>query len=50
VLGKHFKRIRRRREKVDDGGRPKDWRPLELAQRRVGTYFVVDRKEVASEE
>lgn len=49
VLGKHFKRIRRRQEKVVDTGMPQDWRPLQHAQRSVGKYFVVDRKQVSDE-
>jgi hypothetical protein len=44
VVGKHFKRIRRRDEedkRVRD--RPsEEWRPLEAAKKRRGRYFVVN--------
>ena len=44
VVGKHFKRLRRRDEddrEVRD--RPdEEWKPLEATKRRRGHYFVVD--------
>jgi len=44
VIGKHYKRIRRRQERpaADDNWNPEGWKPLDHAQRTVGKYFVVD--------
>jgi hypothetical protein len=44
VVGKFYKRLRRRKEEVErDDETMEDWRPLEAAERRVGKYFVVDK-------
>jgi Asp-tRNA(Asn)/Glu-tRNA(Gln) amidotransferase C subunit len=50
VLGKHYRRIRRKQEKIVDTETPQDWQPLAHAQRTVGKYFVVDRKQVSGAE
>jgi Asp-tRNA(Asn)/Glu-tRNA(Gln) amidotransferase C subunit len=42
VIGKHYKRIRRRQERQSLPEYPKGWRPLNHAQSKVGSYFVVD--------
>ena len=44
VVGKHFKRIRRRdSEDKQVRDRPsEEWRPLEAAKKRRGRYFVVN--------
>jgi hypothetical protein len=47
VLGKFYKRIRRKTDmEVADGERDvvPDWNPVEIAERRVGKFFVVERK------
>jgi Asp-tRNA(Asn)/Glu-tRNA(Gln) amidotransferase C subunit len=43
VLGKVYKRIRRKRAVVVDHQRPENWNPLEKVSRSVGKYFVVDK-------
>jgi hypothetical protein len=42
VVGKHYKRVRRRRDRLYPSDNPKGWRPLDHAQVKVGKYFVVD--------
>ncbi|KAF2432102.1 hypothetical protein EJ08DRAFT_162843 [Tothia fuscella] len=42
VVGRHYKRIRRRQEQQPLNDNPAGWRPLDHAQRKVGKYFTVD--------
>jgi Asp-tRNA(Asn)/Glu-tRNA(Gln) amidotransferase C subunit len=42
LVGKHYKRIRRRQERPSLPENPEGWRPLDHAQSKVGKYFVVD--------
>jgi Asp-tRNA(Asn)/Glu-tRNA(Gln) amidotransferase C subunit len=42
MVGKHYKRIRRRQERPSPPNNPEDWQPLHHAQSKVGKYFVVD--------
>ena len=52
VLGKFYKRVRRKRDlEAVDGERDvvQDWNPVENAERRVGKFFVVERKEEQNE-
>jgi Glu-tRNAGln amidotransferase C subunit len=47
IVGKYYKRIRRRTEGLEIKDEERDvigeWKPLEHAEKRVGKYFVVER-------
>jgi Asp-tRNA(Asn)/Glu-tRNA(Gln) amidotransferase C subunit len=42
IVGKYYKRIRRRQLQPFPPTNPEGWRPLDHAQSKVGKYFVVD--------
>jgi hypothetical protein len=42
VVGKHYKRIRRRTETTEPEPQPAHWDSLSHAQRKSGKFFVVD--------
>ena len=42
VVGKFYKRIRRKPEATKPERQPKDWDPLSQAKRTSGKFFVVD--------
>ena len=49
VVGKHYKRIRRKLNRPSPPRNPEGWNPLELAQRKSGKFFVVAKRRMAKE-